>query len=102
VQLAAAFASSQLAGWISIRNDETRMKRDPRKQACEKESGSKLHALQSFTSLDWLGIGAVGKTFASKLAKRKATASCTHSNNLPPRTAKLLRSHQSSDNSPPL
>ena len=91
VQLAAAFASSQLAGWPeilsfhppragwkSIGNDESRMRRecskfavrrdsrklgagmcagtmhedrgddsDFRKQACEKESGSKLHALKA-------------------------------------------------------
>jgi len=39
---------SPLAGWRSIGNDEPRMGREFRKRACEKESGSKLHALQSF------------------------------------------------------
>ena len=52
---------------------------DFRKQACERESGSKLRAVQSFARSDWLGIGAVERIFASKLAKGKAAASCTHS-----------------------
>ena len=40
-------SGSKLAGWNSIMNGESRMWRVYRKQACERESGSKLHALQS-------------------------------------------------------